>query len=99
MPQPVAPALPPAAAPAHGVAPARAAELREVATAFEASFLAEMLTHAGLAGGAPGFDGGPGEAAFGGMLVAEQARLMAEAGGIGIAESVFEALLKREGAP
>lgn len=76
--------------------PAREAALRETAQAFEASFLAEMLAHAGVGASAPGFDGGPGEEAFRGMMVAEQARLMTEAGGIGLAETIFEAMLKQE---
>jgi Rod binding domain-containing protein len=89
----------PAPRPAGDAAPlaaAREAALRETARAFEASFLAEMLTHAGMAESAPGFDGGPGEEAFRGMMVAEQARLMTEAGGIGLAETIFRAMLKRE---
>jgi Rod binding domain-containing protein len=76
--------------------PAREAALRETARAFEASFLAEMLGHAGVGASAPGFDGGPGEEAFRGMMVAEQARLMTEAGGIGLAETIFQAMLKQE---
>jgi Rod binding domain-containing protein len=93
---------PPAAAPAaqdaspREIDPAREAELRAAAVAFEASFLAEMLKHAGAGQSAPGFDGGAGEAAFAQELVAEQAKLMAENGGIGLAERLFEAMLARE---
>jgi Rod binding domain-containing protein len=76
--------------------PAREAALRETARAFEASFLAEMLGHAGVGDSALGFDGGAGEEAFRGMMVAEQARLMTEAGGIGLAETIFQAMLKQE---
>lgn len=70
--------------------------LRRTATAFEAAFLAEMLGHAGLGQTPAGFGGGPGEEAFASLLVREQARLMAEAGGVGVAEAVFAALAKME---
>ena len=56
-------------------------------------FLAEMLKHAGL-GKTSSFGGGIGEDQFQSFLVSEQARIMAEAGGIGIAAMVaggFEA--------
>jgi Rod binding domain-containing protein len=76
----------------------RVETLRAAATAFEATFLAEMLKHAGLGRSTPGFDGGAGEAAFGGELVAAQADLLARRGGIGIAQRLFEAMLAREGA-
>jgi Rod binding domain-containing protein len=80
-----------------GVDPAREAELRAAAVAFEASFLAEMLKFAGAGRSTPGFDGGAGEAAFAQELVREQAKLMAEAGGIGLAQRLFESMLQREG--
>lgn len=71
--------------------------LRGVSTQFEAMFLAEMLKHAGSGQRAEEFDGGAGEAAFGGMLISERAKLMTEAGGVGLAEHIFKALLRREG--
>lgn len=82
--QPAAP-IPPAAPP--GMA------LRRAAEALEATFLAEMLKSAGFGAAREGaFGGGAGEAQFASFLVAEQARAMAEAGGIGLAESIFNAL-------
>ncbi|NCO16848.1 MAG: hypothetical protein GW902_06415 [Alphaproteobacteria bacterium] len=75
----------------------REAELRGVATQFEAVFLAQMMQHAGVGKGAEGFDGGAGEDAFRGQLIAEQAKLMADKGGIGLAEQLFQALARREG--
>jgi flagellar protein FlgJ len=51
-----------------------------------------MLTHAGFGKARTEMGGGPGEDAFASMLVREQARLMTEAGGIGLAERLFEAL-------
>lgn len=72
------------------------AELRRVAEEFEASFLAEMLGHAGLGQTRETFGGGAGEDAFGSLLVREHARLLVERGGLGLAESVYEALVARQ---
>ncbi len=81
---------------ATGPAPARAEELRAVARAFEASFLAEMLKAGGLGESRGTFGGGAGEAAFSSMMVDEQAKLMVARGGIGLSESIFESLWARE---
>jgi hypothetical protein len=62
-------------------------------------FLARMLEETGLGKPPETFGGGAGEAAFSGLLVREQAGLMAERGGIGLAERLFEALADRTGAP
>ena len=98
---PIAPADALAPRPENGAAPeidpAREAELRQAAMAFEAAFLAEMLKAAGAGRSAPDFDGGAGEAAFSGELINEQARLMAERGGDGLAERIFESMLAQEG--
>ena len=84
----------PVATPA--AAPARAdVEARKAAAAFEAAYLAEMLKYTGLNALPDGFGGGAGEEAFGSLLTDEYARLLAERGGIGIAEQVFEALKQR----
>jgi flagellar protein FlgJ len=71
--------------------------LRAVAVSFEAMFLTQVLDLAGVGRSPEGFSGGHGEEAFRGHMLGEQGRMMAEAGGIGLAEHVFEALLKREG--
>lgn len=76
---------------------ARRVILKESAIAFEASFLAEMLKHTGLGKSRDSFGGGAGEDAFSSLLVFEQAKLLAERGGIGLAEHIFESLAKREG--
>ena len=81
--------------PDAGADPDRKA-LRESARAFEAGFLAEMLRAAGLGRTPQAFGGGAGEDGFASLLVDEQARLMVESGGIGLAEQVFRALLARE---
>jgi Rod binding domain-containing protein len=76
---------------------ARERELRAVAVDFEAVFLAQMLQYAGVGKAPEGFSGGAGEEAFGSQLVAAQAKIMAENGGIGIADRLFEALVRQEG--
>ena len=71
------------------------AALRSAAVAFETMFLAEALTAAGLGRPPEGFGGGVGEQAFASMLVREQARLWAEDGGIGLAESIYRSLVEK----
>lgn len=69
--------------------------LREAATDLEAAFLAEMLKSAGLGESRDGFGGGAGEDQFGSFLVRAQAQEMAKAGGIGLAETLFNALMEQ----
>lgn len=78
-------------------AEARLEAMRKVAVDFEAVFLAQMLDHAGVGRTPEGFGGGVGEEAFRTHLIAEQARLMAGKGGIGVADTIFAALAEREG--
>lgn len=68
------------------------AALRKAAVELEASFLSEMLKAAGLGKSPEAFGGGEGENQFASLLVNEQARAMAEAGGIGLAESIYHSL-------
>jgi peptidoglycan hydrolase FlgJ len=68
------------------------ADLHAAAEAFEATFLAEMLSHTGLNAMPAGFGGGAGEEAFSSLLTERHARLLAERGGIGLAERIFEVL-------
>jgi peptidoglycan hydrolase FlgJ len=72
--------------------PDRADALMEKAQQLEAAFLAEMLAHSGLGQHQGPFGGGAGEAQFSSFLRQEQARLMVEKGGIGLAELVFRAM-------
>ena len=74
----------------------REESLRAAAQKLEASFLAEMLQHAGLGEMKGAFGGGEGEAQFASFLRREQAEAMAQAGGIGLAETFFEAMKRRE---
>ena len=66
--------------------------LRQAAQKLEASFLAEMLKSAGLGESREAFGGGSGEDQFASFLRQAQAEKMVQAGGIGLAESIFEAL-------
>ena len=70
-------------------------KFKEVAVALEASFLAEMLKYAGYGETRSSFGGGEGEDAFAGLLVREQAALMAESGGIGLAEQIIDSMMRR----
>jgi Rod binding domain-containing protein len=74
----------------------REAQLWQAAKRLEASFLAEMLKSAGLGAPRQEFGGGPGEEQFGSFLRQAQADLMVEAGGIGLAEALFESLKVQE---
>lgn len=65
------------------------------ARALEAAFLAEMLSHAGLGKTDGPFSGGAGEAQFSSFLRHEQSRLMVEAGGLGLAETIFRAMNRK----
>ncbi len=70
------------------------AALRRTAQALEASFLAEMLKFSGLGEARESFGGGVGEEQFTSFLCDEYAHNMAQAGGIGLAESIFQSLQK-----
>ncbi len=70
--------------------------LRNAAQELETSFLAEMLKSAGLGTSPDAFGGGAGEDQFASFLLLEHARAMVDAGGIGLSESIYEALKERE---
>jgi len=74
----------------------RQAMMMQTARDLEATFLAEMLGHAGLGTASESFSGGAGEAQFASFLKQEQARLVVERGGIGLAEAIFNAMAKAE---
>ncbi|TMV04919.1 flagellar biosynthesis protein FlgJ [Ruegeria sediminis] len=75
--------------------PDRISALRNAAVELEATFLAEMLRSGGLGKPSQAFGGGVGEDQFSSMLVLEQARQLAKSGGIGLAETLFNALLEK----
>ncbi|THH35322.1 chemotaxis protein chel [Aliishimia ponticola] len=72
--------------------------LKRAAEKLEATFLAEMLKSAGLGQTPSAFGGGAGEDQFSSFLVQAQAEAMVEAGGIGLAETIFDALKERQNA-
>lgn len=71
------------------------ARLLTVARDLEATFLSEMLKHAGFGEARDSFGGGTGEAQFASLLRDEQAKAIAARGGLGLAESIFDALKER----
>lgn len=74
---------------------ARERALRDAAGKLEATFLAEMLKAAGLGKARSAFGGGAGEEQFASFLRQAQAEEMVKAGGIGLAESLYQALKER----
>ena len=70
-------------------------KLMEVAQKLEANFLAEMLKAAGLGEPIEGWSGGAGEEQFASFLRQAQADEMARTGGVGLAESIYQALKER----
>ncbi|PHQ94393.1 MAG: chemotaxis protein chel [Marinosulfonomonas sp.] len=78
-----------------GTTEQRDAALFQAAQDLEASFLAEMLKSAGFGKPRDAYGGGIGEDQFGSFLRQEQAKEMVKQGGIGLAESLYEALKER----
>ena len=77
-------------------APTPETRLRAAAGQLEASFLAEMLRAAGLGKPPADFGGGAGEEQFTSFLVEAQAESLVAAGGIGLAETLFAAMMERQ---
>ncbi len=71
--------------------------LQSSAREFETVFLAEMLSHTSLADTSKSFGGGAGEDAFKSLLTREWAAQMTAKGGIGLAATIYQTLLAREG--
>ena len=76
--------------------PSRHDQLMAKAEELEATFLSEMLAHSGLGELQGNFGGGEGEAQFSSFLRQEQARLIVQHGGLGLAELIFNAMVKAE---
>lgn len=76
--------------------PSRHDQLMAKAEELEATFLAEMLAHSGLGEMQGAFGGGQGEAQFTSFLRQEQARLIVQQGGMGLAELIFNSMIKAE---
>lgn len=75
--------------------PSDDARLHAAARKLEATFLSEMLKSAGLEGAQGAFGGGAGEDHFQSYLRDAQAEELVNAGGIGLAESLFNAMKAR----
>lgn len=75
--------------------PGKTDPLQKAAEELEVVFLAEMLKSAGLHKAPDGFGGGSGEDQFQSLLIRAQAEQMVKSGGIGLAESMFNALKER----
>lgn len=76
--------------------PSRHDQLMAKAEELEATFLGEMLAHSGLGEMQGAFGGGSGEAQFASFLRQEQARLMVQSGGMGLAELIFNSMIEAE---
>ena len=70
--------------------------LWDAAKKLESTFLSEMLKSAGLDAARESFGGGAGEEQFSSFLRNAQADKMVDTGGIGLAQSLFEALKEHE---
>lgn len=64
----------------------------------EAAFLAEMLAHAGLGATEGAFSGGIGEEQFSSFLRQAQAQAIVENGGIGLAQRLFDSMVRYDDA-
>ncbi|HEY6919935.1 MAG TPA: rod-binding protein [Tabrizicola sp.] len=76
--------------------PSRHDQLMAKAEELEATFLAEMLSHAGLGETQGSFTGGAGEEQFSSFLRQEQAARIAQHGGMGLAELIFNSMVKAD---
>jgi Rod binding domain-containing protein len=74
------------------------ARLRDSARQLEVAFLASMLDAAGAGAPRESFGGGIGEDQFSSFLVQSMAEAMVARGGIGLAESLFNAMKVRDNA-
>ncbi|MEM6609217.1 MAG: rod-binding protein [Pseudomonadota bacterium] len=70
-------------------------QLRAAAEELEAAFLSEMLKQARFGEARGAFGGGIGEDQFASFLRDEHARAIVSGGGIGLAQTIFEALVAR----
>ena len=74
----------------------RAAQLMQKAQELETRFLSEMLAHTGLDAQTGAFNGGIGEDQFASFLREAQAKAMVDRGGLGLAQSIFQSLVRRD---
>lgn len=74
----------------------RSAQLMQKAQELETRFLSEMLAHTGLDAQTEAFNGGIGEDQFASFLRESQAKAMVDRGGLGLAQSIFQSLVRRD---
>ncbi len=74
----------------------RSAQLMQKAQELETRFLSEMLAHTGLDTQTGAFNGGIGEDQFASFLREAQAKAMVDRGGLGLAQSIFQSLVRRD---
>ena len=74
----------------------RSAQLMQKAQELETRFLSEMLAHTGLDAQTGAFNGGIGEDQFASFLSEAQAKAMVDRGGLGLAQSIFQSLVRRD---
>ena len=74
----------------------RSAQLMQKAQELETRFLSEMLAHTGLDAQTGAFNGGIGEVQFASFLREAQAKAMVDRGGLGLAQSIFQSLVRRD---
>ena len=77
------------------LSPEREKILRDKAQQLETQFLSEMLSYTGV-NATSEFSGGIGEDQFSSFLRDAQARAMVDKGGIGLAETIFNSLARRD---
>lgn len=75
----------------------RQAALHTQAARLETAFLSQMLANAGLDRATESMGGGADAAQFASFLRDAQAEAMVRAGGLGLTESLFRALMARDG--
>ena len=78
--------------------PTTTEKLQAAAVELEAAFLAEMLKSSGLGESRDAFGGGAGEDQFSSFLVQHQARALAESGGVGLSEILFQSMMEKSNA-
>ena len=74
----------------------RSAQLMQKAQELETRFLSEMLAHTGLDAQTGAFNGGIGEDQFASFLREAQAKAMVDRGGLVLAQSIFQSLVRRD---
>ncbi len=66
------------------------------AQSLESNFIAEMFKSAGLGKSRESFGGGAGEDQFSSFLTREYADATVKAGGVGLAESIYQSMIKNQ---